>query len=257
MPRRILGSSAAVFLALAVSALSQEAAYREVFPSAGASGDSSLSSAGWQAHSGPAATEQTSSGAVAVSGEIGRSGGTPGLNAGVQGSAKGARGFLISSDQALTGLNMLYWTDEYSILTNTVESFQWYLGNGIPTDAMRVALAVTDAEGATSWFASTETFTSAAKTTPNFPSQSELKTLLLAGSTFNNLMFSPGVALSLGGPAGFLPEGTITGFGLYTDAMTGTQRMDTFTINQVPEPGTALLGFAGTLALSCMRRRRA
>ena len=241
---------------MAATALSQEAAYREVFPSGGTSGDTSLSSAGWQAHSGPAAIEQTSSGAVLVSGEIGRSGGTPGLNAGIQGSAQGARGFMISSDEALSGLNMLYWTNEYSILTGQVESFQWYLGNASATESMRLAVAVTDGDGATSWFASTEAFTSAPKTTPNFPSQSELKTLLLAGSSFNNLIFSPGVALSMGAPAGFLPEGTITGFGLYTDAMSDTQRIDTFTINQVPEPSTALLGLAGMIALSSVRRKR-
>lgn len=257
MLHRTLGSSAVALFAFTLTALSQEAAYREVFPSIGEGGDTSLSGAGWKAHSGPGALDQTSSGAVSVSTDIGRAGGTPGLNSGVQGSAQGARGFLIGADQALTGLNMLYWTDEYSILTKDVKSFQWYLGNGSATDIMRVAVAVTDGEGATSWYASSDTFSSAAKTSPTFPSQSELKTLLMNNSLFNNLSFTPGSMLSLGGTAGLLPEGTITAFGLYSDAVSGAQRIDTFTINQVPEPSTVLLGLAGMIALGSWRRRPA
>jgi MYXO-CTERM domain-containing protein len=118
-------------------------------------------------------------------------------------------------------------------------------------------VAVTDSNGATSWFASTEAFSSAAKTSPTFPSQSELKTLLLEGASFNSLAFTPGVALSLGNVVGFLPEGTITAFGLYTGAITNTQRFDSFTINQVPEPSAAMLGMVGLLAFSSRRRRTA
>jgi hypothetical protein len=75
------------------------------------------------------------------------------------------------------------------------------------------------------------------------------------------LSFTPGTNLVLGSTlTSPLPGDSVTGFGLYSDQEPGggnaTRRFDTYQIDMVPEPSSAVLALFGVGVLMSLRRSR-
>ncbi len=127
-----------------------------------------------------------------------------------------------------------------------VESVSFALRNQSTTENVRVALEF----GAGNWAVATDIFNNASNAV-----WSNLS-LDVASASWNTLNFVPSTTLSLGASA-TLPSGDLTGIGFYlTDITANSQvRIDTVSVNAIPEPSTAaFLGF-GLLALVLRARR--
>jgi len=122
------------------------------------------------------------------------------------------------------------------------------------------------------WYASTQVLYNSANVSSagNFSSatvgaQQVTFNWTTAASAWDNLTFTPGTTLALGGLSGGLNGDPITAFGLYSDATdslgnteTGIRRFDTYQIDSsvVPEPGSVMLGLLGAGMLMGLRRAR-
>lgn len=174
-------------------------------------------------------------------------------------NAEQANGFLAESSASGTGFNQLYWTTEYATGTTTLNSVRWTQGNDAGSDVMWVALRVNN-----SWFASDATFTQTAGIGGggDFATLAEQKELLIPGARWRVLTFTPGTELSISAFTTGLSTGEfsiVTGFGLYTDNKSSTQRFDTFELTTAPEAGTLPLFVAasavGAFVIVSRRRR--
>ncbi|MEI9962887.1 MAG: PEP-CTERM sorting domain-containing protein [Limisphaerales bacterium] len=145
-----------------------------------------------------------------------------------------------------------------------VQDISFYAGSaangafGIP--GFRIAVQI---EG--SWYVSTAVLanTVAVPLAGNFSSGAQKVTFnwTTDASAWNSLNFTPGATLEFGSALSSpLPGGSITGFGLYSDQEAGagnaTRRFDTFQIDAIPEPSSAMLGLAGVGMLMTIRRFR-
>lgn len=194
-------------------------------------------------------------------------------------NADGTSGAYTNGILYMSGSQNLALTTEYSFDLAGYEnvSFSWYEGNAHASESMRMVIRI---DGL--WYASTDTFTTAAMGIAGFGAQAELKTLAFdpdpaKWSLLNfNGNYTVGVTPGTGTPTnsslgtvtlGAAPaaplSGVITGFGVYTEfnGGTGNMRLDTFQIDAtaVPEPsGAHLLLVAGAsfLLFRYHRRRR-
>jgi len=247
-----------LMLGLGASAASaQDVVYREIFPNNSMPNDNqTTASAGWQnwINSGTTTIQQSSTdrGISSVSSGSGSNNGATSLLNGVTGSAN-ATGFAF-----LSGFTspMVYFTREYNTLAlNDLTSMSMLVSNSTDlATPMNFILEV----GAGNWYVSTVNqnhFTSAGA--GGFTNGTAVtRTLSLAGSTWNTLNFAPSANISVG-LAAILTGPTITGFGIYKTASSGSTRFDNFTITAIPEPSTfAALAGAGVLGLAAFRRRR-
>jgi hypothetical protein len=155
-------------------------------------------------------------------------------------------------------------------------AFSWYEGNTTTPHLFRVLV-----RNSAGWFASAETFSTAAIALANFGTQAELKTLTYNPAPSNwltvnfngdfTLGATPGTgvatnstlgAVSLGAAPTAPLSGTITAFGVFGERGvangTGNRRIDTFQIDaiSIPEPSSlGLLALAGFALLNASRRR--
>lgn len=101
--------------------------------------------------------------------------------------------------------------------------FGWFQKNNRLDDGFRVAVQI---DGV--WYVTKALFSSPANVWSN-----QSFTFTPAAASWRLLDFAPGHALALGAnPTADLPAGRITGFGLFTEAITGeTRRFDTFSVS--------------------------
>ncbi len=180
-----------------------------------------------------------------------------------------ATGFLaVAASPA--GNRAMMWTDlaAKGIVLNrgAITTLSWYQGNVSKADVFQVA--VRDSKG--NWFVSNATTppqNSNVPTTTDFSTLGNYVSVNFSNLTWSNLIFngtsttSSNIGLSQGSSSTG-PVGQITAVGLYDATITGAAlRIDTFTVNAVPEPSplllTALGAAGGFVVLEIRKRRRA
>jgi len=229
--------------------------YNEIFENTTAA-NLLTSSAGWQYWinvSGVRSNQTSSASNSAISNLAGRPAADLPVNSGP--TAAQANGFAFISGIASP---LVYMTQEYQAIdVANLTSASFWLGNsydaaGGPTAGARVVLEIGGA-----WYVSTQ---SNQQFIPGggggFSTQAVQKTLTMAGSTWESLVFTTGSAISVGSSVTLPTSGLITGFGIYANTPPANIRFDNFTLDAIPEPTTLAL-LAGSLsALVVFRRRR-
>ncbi|MDY0165179.1 MAG: LamG-like jellyroll fold domain-containing protein [Thermoguttaceae bacterium] len=240
------------------------ALYREVFPHRNPGDDyvnRILPAEGWQAH--------YDNGLLSGTTELAREEGAPPLEPVNSFPTKSELlpGYIYRNAVG-AGRDYLYWTQEHAIPNvDDIHLVSWYQRNELDTDRFRVALRldVGGTPGNTGddvWFASMDEFTNQTALeiyTNGQPQAWYLNRLLRDEATWQVIDFVPGSSLELVSGQVPLPAGVaVTGFGLYTPEAVGAQRVDLFSIYEVPEPSSAVLialGALGMLLLAGRKRR--
>ena len=254
----------------------QSPIYREVFGNLSTGGSNSApSSVGWAGNWGATASDASVGDAPAgtfnnfgVSTALGKPQNLDNINAG--GPALSTANGLLFVSQA--GQNFIAYTTGYTVnqTLTPIQDISFYAGStfdtagGIP--GFRIAV---QQDG--NWYASTEVLANSANVTSagNFSSatvgaQQVTFNWTTAASAWDNLTFTPGTSLALGGISGGLNGDPITAFGLYSDATdslgnteNAIRRFDTYQIDStVPEPGSVVLVLFGVGMLMGLRRFR-
>ena len=228
------------------SAWPYEPLYHEIFPSNGGS-QATLGSADWSMYKGDG-DDVTSDSHVFIGAWASGIGNNNPLNSAPAYSER-ERGYFASTFN--DGEDYLLYTDEYPIPSALASSFRWWQqnggGNDPAPDVYRVAVEIGG-----QWYASEETFANSVLTW-------QQRSLDLDGASWRLLDFQPGSELALGNAA-TLPNGLITAFGLYSDGISITHRVDNFgVLLRIPEPSTMVLLAIGSLVgllLTSRRKRR-
>ena len=143
-------------------------------------------------------------------------------------------------------------TDEAgTIAVDNLESISFRSNHDNTSSAVRVAAQI---DG--NWYASVATLSMTANGDGwNWQEKSELDTFLWTNdaSAWRTLNFTPGSTLGLGSTLTSDLAGEVTQLGLYFTG--GALRIDDFTVNAVPEPGTCSLVLGALLLLAYSRRR--
>ncbi len=143
-------------------------------------------------------------------------------------------------------------TDEAgTIAVDNLESISFRSNHDNTSAAVRVAAQI---DG--NWYATVDTFSmSAGGNAYNWTETAELDTFLWTNdaSAWRTLNFTPGSTLGLGSTLTSDLAGDVTQLGLYFTG--GALRIDDFTVNAVPEPGTCSLVLGALLLLAYSRRR--
>jgi hypothetical protein len=241
--------------------------YREVFGN-NTAGNVNLSTVGWLGNWGPTATDSVtpSPNNFGISAAVGAPNNLDNINAGGP-SLSQANGLVFTSGTGASLNNWIAYTTGYTVdpTLTPIQDISFYAGStvngtfGIP--GFRIAVQIGG-----SWYASIAVLanTVSVASAANFNTGAQKVTFnwTTDASAWDSLSFTPGTALVLGSTlASPLPSGSITGFGLYSDQEPGggnaTRRFDTFQINAVPEPGSALLIVSGAGMLMMRRSRKA
>jgi hypothetical protein len=169
----------------------------------------------------------------------------------------------------------LYWTPEYSVDPSAYPQglkFSWYQGNGNVNDEISLAIRI-----GLQWYVSNTRFKNSVaialnNTATGFAQGAELKEFAYTTNasawslltfdgvydTITDLGVNSAVGLAVGGAPGSNLSGVINAFGLYSHdpATTGAanRRFDTFQIETIPEPTTAMLALLCGCALLARRR---
>ncbi|HXR48235.1 MAG TPA: PEP-CTERM sorting domain-containing protein [Candidatus Limnocylindrales bacterium] len=269
-----LGAAGAILLSMQVT---QAQIYREVFGNLSTGSNSAPSSVGWAGNWGATASDASvgdnapgTFNNFGVSTALGKPQNLDNINAG--GPALSTANGLMFVSQA--GQNFIAYTTGYTVnqTLTPIQDISFYAGStatattgGIPV--FRIAV---QQDG--NWYASTQVLYNSANVSSagNFSSatvgaQQVTFNWTTAASAWDNLTFTPGTTLALGGLSGGLNGDPITAFGLYSDATdslgnteTGIRRFDTYQIDSsvVPEPGSVMLGLLGAGMLMGLRRAR-
>ena len=271
-----LGATGAILLSMQVT---QAQIYREVFGNLSTGGTNAPpSSVGWAGNWGATASDASVGDAPAgsfnnfgVSTALGSPNNLDNINAG--GPALSTANGLMFVSQA--GQNFIAYTTGYTVnqTLTSINDISFYAGStfdtagGIP--GFRIAV---QQDG--NWYASTQVLANSLNVTSagNFHlasgsggAQQVTFNWTTAASAWDNLTFTPGTALALGGISGGLNGDPITAFGLYSDATdslgnteNAIRRFDTYQIDGtvVPEPGSVVLALLGAGTLMGLRRSR-
>jgi hypothetical protein len=166
--------------------------------------------------------------------------------------------------------NWIAYTTGYTVDTtlNPIQDISFYAGstalNGV-VPGFRIAVQI---DG--NWYASAQVLANAVSvaSAANFHlgagsggAQQVTFNWTTAASAWDSLSFTPGTTLVLGSTLlSDLPGDPVTGFGLYSDQEPGggnaTRRFDTYQIDMVPEPSSAVLALFGVGVLMSLRRSR-
>ena len=270
-----LGAAGAILLSMQVT---QAQIYREVFGNLSTGGTNAPpSSVGWAGNWGATASDASVGDAPAgsfnnfgVSTALGSPNNLDNINAG--GPALSTANGLMFVSQA--GQNFIAYTTGYTVnqTLTPIHDISFYAGStfdtagGIP--GFRIAV---QQDG--NWYASTQVLANSLNVTSagNFHlasgsggAQQVTFNWTTAASAWDNLTFTPGTSLALGGISGGLNGDPITAFGLYSDATdslgnteNAIRRFDTYQIDSlVPEPGSVVLALFGVGTLMGLRRSR-
>lgn len=270
-----LGALATAILCSVQVTTAQTPIYREVFGNITGTGSSNAapSSVGWAGNWGATASDASVGDAPAgtfnnfgVSTALGSPSNLGNINAGVELSQ--ANGLMFVSQ---AGQNFIAYTTGYTVnqTLTPIQDISFYAGStfdtagGIP--GFRIAV---QQDG--NWYASTAVLFNSLNVTSagNFHlapgsggAQQVTFNWTTAASAWNNLTFTPGTALALGGISGGLNGDPITAFGLYSDATdslgnteNAIRRFDTYQIDTVPEPGSIVWALLGLGMLVGVRR---
>lgn len=270
-----LGAAGAILLSMQVT---QAQIYREVFGNTSGNSNAAPSSVGWAGAWGATASDASVGDAPAgsfnnfgVSSQLGSPNNLDNINAG--GPAVSTANGLLFVSQA--GQNFIVYTTGYTVnqTLTPIQDISFYAGStfdtagGIP--GFRI---VVQQDG--NWYASTAVLFNSLNVTSagNFHlaagsggAQQVTFNWTTAAGAWDNLTFTPGTALVLGGLSAGLNGDPITAFGLYSDATdslgnteNAIRRFDTYQIDGVvvPEPGSVVLALFGFGALMGLRRSR-
>jgi hypothetical protein len=247
----------------------QTAIYREVFGNNTAN-NLNVTTVGWAGAygatgAGPSSLGGTYTNNFGISSAAGAPNNLDNINAGGT-SLSQANGLLFTSGGTMATANWIAYTTGYTVDTtaNSIQDISFYSGNangpsGIP--GFRVAVQIDN-----NWYATSQVFanTVAVPAASNFSSLAQQLTFTWTtdASAWDSLTFVPGTSLVLGSTLSSpLPGDSITGFGLYSDSVSGTgatRRFDTFQIDvsPVPEPSCVMLGLTGLAVLTGFCRSR-
>jgi len=255
----------------------QSPIYREVFGNLSTGTNAPPSSVGWAGNWGATASDASTGDAPAgsfnnfgVSTALGSPNNLDNINAG--GPALSTANGLLFVSQA--GQNFITYTTGYTVnqTLTPIQDISFYAGStfdtagGIP--GFRIAV---QQDG--NWYASSQVLANSLNVTSagNFHlapgsggAQQVTFNWTTAASAWDNLTFTPGTSLALGGISGGLNGDPITAFGLYSDATdslgnteNAIRRFDTYQIDStVPEPGSVVLLLSGVGLLTGLRRSR-
>jgi len=270
-----LGAAGAILVSMQVT---QAQIYREVFGNTSSGTNAPPSSVGWAGAWGATASDASVGDAPAgsfnnfgVSTQLGSPNNLDNINAG--GPALSTANGLFFVSQA--GQNFIAYTTGYTVnqTLTPIQDISFYAGStfdtagGIP--GFRIAV---QQDG--NWYASTQVLANNLNVTSagNFHlaagsggAQQVTFNWTTAATAWDNLTFTPGTALTLGGLSAGLNGDPITAFGLYSDATdslgnteNAIRRFDTYQIDGtvVPEPGSVVLALFGLGALMGLRRSR-
>lgn len=275
MKRTLLVTAFVGAILLSVQA-TQAQIYREVFGNLSTGTNAPPSSVGWAGNWGATASDASVGDApvgsfnnFGVSTALGSPNNLDNINAG--GPALSTANGLMFVSQA--GQNFIAYTTGYTVnqTLTPIQDISFYAGStfdtagGIP--GFRIAV---QQDG--NWYASTAVLANSLNVTSagNFHlapgsggAQQVTFNWTMAASAWDNLTFTPGTSLALGGISGGLNGDPITAFGLYSDATdslgnteNAIRRFDTYQIDGVPEPGSIVLGLFGVGVLMSLRRSR-
>ena len=255
----------------------QSPIYREVFGNLSTGTNAPPSSVGWAGNWGATASDASTGDAPAgsfnnfgVSTALGSPNNLDNINAG--GPALSTANGLLFVSQAVQ--NFITYTTGYTVnqTLTPIQDISFYAGStfdtagGIP--GFRIAV---QQDG--NWYASSQVLANSLNVTSagNFHlapgsggAQQVTFNWTTAASAWDNLTFTPGTSLALGGISGGLNGDPITAFGLYSDATdslgnteNAIRRFDTYQIDStVPEPGSVVLLLSGVGLLTGLRRSR-
>jgi len=201
--------------------------YREVFWNENPNDNISIIDRGWNAYETGGNVVPTDK--QAASNGFGNATGLQNINAGdTDPTPEDDRGLAAAFNNKNT---YFFFTNEYSIdlSTTTITEFNWFQGHSANATT-RIAIQMNG-----QWYVSTATFTGPnIGSASNFPAQATEQTLPFstAAASWQELNFTAGSTLSLGNTlSSDLPNGTITGFGMYGQNGGGfTMRFDTYQI---------------------------
>jgi hypothetical protein len=241
--------------------------YREVFGNTAGNTNGNLNTVGWSGAWGPTATDSgtPSPNNFGISSSLGRPQNLDNINAGGP-ALSTTNGFLFTSGTGASLNNWIAYTTGYTVNTTLtpIQDISFYAGSaangsfGIP--GFRIAVQI---DG--NWYASTQVLANnvAVASAANFHTGAQQVTFnwTTAASAWDSLSFTPGTTLALGSTlTSPLPGDPLTGFGLYSDQEPGggnaTRRFDTYQIDTVPEPGSAVFVLFGVGMLMGLRRFR-
>jgi hypothetical protein len=257
--------------------LTQAQIYREVFGNITGTGSSnaSPSSVGWAGNWGATASDASVGDSApgtfnnfGVSTALGKPQNLDNINAG--GPALSTANGLMFVSQA--GQNFIAYQSSYTVnqTLTPIQDISFYAGSTVSGDGAIPGFRIAVQQDG-NWYASTAVLANSANVSSagNFSSatvgaQQVTFNWTTAASAWDNLTFTPGVALALGGISGGLNGDPITAFGLYSDSTTPLgnpettiRRFDTYQIDStVPEPGSVVLLLSGVGLLMGINRFR-
>jgi hypothetical protein len=266
----------AILLSMQVLTQAQSPIYREVFGNLSTGSNSAPSSVGWAGNWGAIANDASVGDAPAgsfnnfgVSTALGSPNNLGNINAGVELSQ--ANGLLFVSQ---AGQNFIAYTTGYTVnqTLTPINDISFYAGSTAGADGAIPGFRIAVQQDG-NWFASTQLLANSLNVTSagNFHlapgsggAQQVTFSWTTAASAWDNLSFTPGTTLALGGISGGLNADPITAFGLYSDATDSTgalettiRRFDTYQIDStVPEPSSVVLLLSGVGLLMSLRRSR-
>ncbi len=160
-------------------------------------------------------------------------------------------GYMYSSPSSLNPTGLATTAEPGSVSTNILESISFRDRNANSSDTIRIVAKI-----GVNWYATDQAFTS----DNSWTSPAQTFNWTNSASAWRNLTFTPGTVLSLGADTISSDlSGNVTEFGMYTVNDGGHMRIDDFTINVIPEPGSVVLIAAGLITLlgwMGLRRRR-